>query len=66
MRFSELIGAKIATDTSAVLMPRNIIPISIYVNFEKFRGHTVGVSVDGIEEGDVNAMSCRWSTSSDC
>lgn len=43
-------------------MPRNRIPISICVNFDKFRRHTASVRVDGIEkergryEGDVVLM----------
>lgn len=47
---------------------RNRIPVSTYVNFGKFRGYTVGVKVAGIEDGkggDIEAISCRWSTSSD-
>ena len=44
------IGTKTATDTSAVTVPRNRIPISTCVNFEKFRGYAAGVKVAGIED----------------
>lgn len=62
------IGTKIATNTFAVVVLRNRISVSTYVNFWKFRGYTVGVKVAGIEDekgGDIEAISCRWSTSSD-
>lgn len=55
-------------DRSAVIMSRNRIPVSTYVNFGKFRGYTAGVKVAGIEDergGDIEAISCRWITSSD-
>ena len=62
------IGTKIATDISVVTVPRNRISVSTYVNFWKFRGYTVGVKIAGIEDekgGDIEAISCRWSTSLD-
>jgi len=68
MRFPELIGTKVVANTSVVMMPRNRILISTYVNFGKFQRYTAGVKVAGIEDekgGDVEAISCRWSTSSD-
>ena len=66
MRFSDAYRNKNCNGYICVTVPRNSISIRICVNFEKFRRHPAGVKVDGVEErGEREAMSGRWSTSSD-